>query len=82
MYVRSLISMSTIYVFISFFLQVLFRYSKLGPIPKFDNLTRLQAAPFSSMLELFPAFLESFPNLQNLILVRIFDLVSKEYIYC
>ncbi|XP_019096407.1 PREDICTED: F-box/FBD/LRR-repeat protein At2g26030 [Camelina sativa] len=49
-------------------LKVLFHYSKLGRIRKFDNVTRLQAAIYSNMLELFPAFLESFPNLKNLIL--------------
>nr|BAB02606.1 unnamed protein product [Arabidopsis thaliana] len=51
-------------------LEVLFRYSKLGrKFPKFDNLTRLEATLSRSMLELFPSFLESFPNLKNLIVL-------------
>ncbi|EOA27119.1 hypothetical protein CARUB_v10023218mg [Capsella rubella] len=49
-------------------LEVLHRYSKLGPIPKFDNLYRLQATISWSMLHLLLGFLESFPNLKNLIL--------------
>ncbi|KAG7637477.1 F-box/FBD/LRR-repeat protein [Arabidopsis thaliana] len=49
-------------------LEVLDRYSKLGPIPKFNNLYRLQAAFSRSMLQLLLVFLESCPNLENLIL--------------
>ncbi|CAA7014785.1 unnamed protein product [Microthlaspi erraticum] len=49
-------------------LEVLYLYSKLGPIPKFHNLYHLQAAFSSSILQLLPAFLESCPNLTNLIL--------------
>ncbi|XP_019083511.1 PREDICTED: F-box/FBD/LRR-repeat protein At2g26030-like isoform X2 [Camelina sativa] len=49
-------------------LEVLYRYSKLGPIPKFDNLYRLQAAISGSLLQLLLVFLESCPNLENLIL--------------
>lgn len=56
---------------ISFFLQVLYHYSKLGPIPKFHKLSHLKAAFSSSSLQLLPTFLESCPNLKNLILVRI-----------
>jgi len=58
------------YPFLSL-LQVLDRYSKLVPIPKFDNLYRLQAAVSRSMLQLLLVFLESCPNLENLILVRL-----------
>ncbi|KAG7654191.1 Leucine-rich repeat 2 [Arabidopsis suecica] len=43
-------------------------YSKVGPIPKFNNLSRLQAEFPSSLLQFLPAFLESFPNLKHLIL--------------
>ncbi|XP_019085295.1 PREDICTED: F-box/FBD/LRR-repeat protein At2g26030-like isoform X2 [Camelina sativa] len=49
-------------------LEVLYRYSKLGPIPRFDNLYRLQAAISGSLLQLLLVFLESCPNLENLIL--------------
>ncbi|CAH8263627.1 unnamed protein product [Arabidopsis lyrata] len=49
-------------------LEVLYLYSKLGPIPKFDNLYRLQAAFSRSMFQLLLVFLESCPNLENLIL--------------
>lgn len=55
----------------SFFFQVLYLYSKLGPIPKLDNLYRLQAAFSRSMFQLLLVFLESCPNLENLILVRL-----------
>ncbi|ESQ39592.1 hypothetical protein EUTSA_v10000888mg [Eutrema salsugineum] len=49
-------------------LEVLYVYSKLGPIPKFPNLYRLDAALSSSLLQFLPAFLECCPNLKNLIL--------------
>ncbi|ESQ39594.1 hypothetical protein EUTSA_v10001182mg, partial [Eutrema salsugineum] len=49
-------------------LEILYRYSKLGPIPKLDKLHHLQATFSSSSLQLLPAFLESCPNLKNLIL--------------
>ncbi|XP_024010978.1 LOW QUALITY PROTEIN: putative F-box/FBD/LRR-repeat protein At5g44950 [Eutrema salsugineum] len=48
-------------------LKVLYRYSKLEPIPKFHNLSHLQVAFSSSMLQLFPIFLGSCPNLKKLI---------------
>ncbi|CAL9241889.1 unnamed protein product [Arabidopsis halleri] len=48
--------------------EVLYHYSKLEPIPRFHNLSHLQAAFSSSSLQLLPAFLESCPNLKNLIL--------------
>ncbi|KFK43638.1 hypothetical protein AALP_AA1G152600 [Arabis alpina] len=43
-------------------------YFKVGPIPKFNNLSRLQAVFPSSSLQFLPALLESFPNLKHLIL--------------
>ncbi|KAG7591569.1 F-box domain [Arabidopsis thaliana x Arabidopsis arenosa] len=43
-------------------------YSKVGSIPKFNNVSRLQAEFPSSLLQFLPAFLESFPNLKHLIL--------------
>lgn len=43
-------------------------YSKVGLIPKFNNLSRVEAAFPSSLLQFLPAFLESFPNLKHLIL--------------
>ncbi|EOA32920.1 hypothetical protein CARUB_v10016247mg [Capsella rubella] len=46
----------------------LFEYFNLGRIRKFNNLTRLQVGLHNDMVKLFPAFLESFPNLKNLIL--------------
>ncbi|XP_020866105.1 putative F-box/FBD/LRR-repeat protein At5g44950 [Arabidopsis lyrata subsp. lyrata] len=49
-------------------LEVLYHYSKLGPIPTFHNLSHLQASFSSPSLQLLPAFLESCPNLKNLIL--------------
>ncbi|XP_010445829.1 PREDICTED: F-box/FBD/LRR-repeat protein At5g44980-like [Camelina sativa] len=53
-------------------LQILFGYSKLVPVPIFENLYHLEAQVNSSSLQLLSAFLESCPNLKNLILtVRI-----------
>ncbi|XP_020880341.1 F-box/FBD/LRR-repeat protein At2g26030-like [Arabidopsis lyrata subsp. lyrata] len=49
-------------------LKILYRYSKLGPFPKFDNLYRLEASISSSMLQFLTVFLESCPNLKYLIL--------------
>ncbi|CAL9241894.1 unnamed protein product [Arabidopsis halleri] len=49
-------------------LEVLYHYSKLGPLPKFHNLYHLQAAFSSSLLQLLPDFLEICPNLKNLFL--------------
>ncbi|EOA22800.1 hypothetical protein CARUB_v10003518mg [Capsella rubella] len=42
------------------------RYSKVGSIPKFNNVTRLQLVFPSSLLSVLPTFLESFPNLKTL----------------
>ncbi|KAH0899023.1 hypothetical protein HID58_048591 [Brassica napus] len=42
--------------------------SIFNPIPIFDNLYRLQAASCSYMLQLLPIFLESCPNLKDLVL--------------
>ncbi|CAN6855526.1 unnamed protein product [Brassica oleracea] len=41
--------------------------SIFNPIPIFDNLYRLQAASCSYMLQLLPIFLESCPNLKDLV---------------
>ncbi|CAH8278302.1 unnamed protein product [Arabidopsis lyrata] len=49
-------------------LEVLYRYSKLGPLPKFHNLYHLRAAFSSLLLPLLSDFLEICPNLKNLIL--------------
>ncbi|CAN8272127.1 unnamed protein product [Cochlearia groenlandica] len=51
-------------------LKALERYSKVGLIPKFKSLSRLEADFPSALLEYLPAFLESFPNLKHLILVK------------
>ncbi|XP_019084268.1 PREDICTED: FBD-associated F-box protein At5g27750-like [Camelina sativa] len=48
------------------------RYSKVGTIPIFNNISRLQAVFPSSLLSVLPAFLESFPNLKNLSLTIYF----------
>ncbi|CAG7867079.1 unnamed protein product [Brassica rapa] len=48
----------------------LVRYSQLGMIPKFNNLSRLQAVFGSKLLQFLPAFLECCPNLKHLILVK------------
>ncbi|CAA7022939.1 unnamed protein product [Microthlaspi erraticum] len=48
--------------------EVIYRHFRLGLIPIFHNLNRLQAAFSSSELQLFPTFLESCPVLKNLIL--------------
>ncbi|CAA7027864.1 unnamed protein product [Microthlaspi erraticum] len=50
-------------------------YSKVGLIPKFNNLSCLQAVFPSSSLQFLPSFLESFPNLKHLILKVVY---SKE----
>ncbi|CAA7027862.1 unnamed protein product [Microthlaspi erraticum] len=48
-------------------------YSKVvGLIPKFNNLSCLEAVFPSSSLQFLPSFLESFPNLKHLILVVLF----------
>ncbi|OAO93494.1 hypothetical protein AXX17_AT5G27720 [Arabidopsis thaliana] len=44
-------------------------YSKVGSIPKFNKLSHLKAVFPSPLLPFLPAFLESFPNLKNLILI-------------
>ncbi|KAH0910087.1 hypothetical protein HID58_033408, partial [Brassica napus] len=49
-------------------LEVLYHYSKLGPFPKFHNLSHLQAAFSSSSLPLLSVFLESCSNLKSLVL--------------
>ncbi|KAL1220048.1 F-box/FBD/LRR-repeat protein [Cardamine amara subsp. amara] len=49
-------------------LKALDLYSKVGMIPKFNHLSRLQALFPSSLLQFLPSFLESFPNLKHLIL--------------
>ncbi|CAF2091396.1 unnamed protein product [Brassica napus] len=49
-------------------LEILYRYSKLLPVAEFQRLYHLQAAFSTSSLQLLPAFLESCPNLKNLVL--------------
>ncbi|AED95180.1 F-box/RNI-like/FBD-like domains-containing protein [Arabidopsis thaliana] len=49
-------------------LEELHSYSKLGWIPQFRNLYHLQASFFGTSLQLLPTFLESCPNLKNLIM--------------
>ncbi|CAF2051084.1 BnaA09g46640D [Brassica napus] len=44
-------------------------YSKAGMIPKFNNLSCLQAVFRSYLLQFLPAFLECCPNLKHLLLV-------------
>ncbi|CAH8391548.1 unnamed protein product [Eruca vesicaria subsp. sativa] len=43
-------------------------YSRVGLIPKFSYLTRLEAVFRSNLLQFLPAFLECCPNLKHLIL--------------
>ncbi|KAH0866278.1 LOW QUALITY PROTEIN: hypothetical protein HID58_083489 [Brassica napus] len=43
-------------------------YSQAEMIPKFNNLSRLQAMFHSNLLQFLPAFLECFPNLKHLVL--------------
>uniref|UniRef100_M4EDM5 F-box domain-containing protein n=1 Tax=Brassica campestris TaxID=3711 RepID=M4EDM5_BRACM len=43
-------------------------YSKGGMIPKFNNLSRLEAVFPSALLQFLPAFLECCPNLKHLVL--------------
>ncbi|CAN8293714.1 unnamed protein product [Cochlearia groenlandica] len=53
--------------------KALYLYSKVELIPKFNNLSRLQAVFPRSLLQFFPAFLESCPNLKHLILKVVVD---------
>ncbi|KAF8104559.1 hypothetical protein N665_0171s0063 [Sinapis alba] len=48
--------------------QALHRYSQVGMIPKFNNLSRLEAVFHSYLLQFMPAFLECCPNLKHLVL--------------
>ncbi|CAF2115606.1 unnamed protein product [Brassica napus] len=43
-------------------------YSKEGMIPKFNNLSRLEAVFHGKLLQFMPAFLECCPNLKHLVL--------------
>ncbi|CAF2050917.1 unnamed protein product [Brassica rapa] len=43
-------------------------YSQAEMIPKFNNLSRLEAVFHSNLLQFLPAFLECFPNLKHLVL--------------
>ncbi|KAL0722241.1 hypothetical protein Bca4012_036840 [Brassica carinata] len=43
-------------------------YSKAGTIPKFNNLSRLEAVFHSKFLQFLPALLECCPNLKHLVL--------------
>ncbi|CAN7102639.1 unnamed protein product [Brassica rapa subsp. narinosa] len=49
-------------------LEILYRYSELVPVAEFQRLYHLQAAFSTSLLQLLPAFLDSCPNLKNLVL--------------
>ncbi|KAL0887323.1 hypothetical protein Bca101_011306 [Brassica carinata] len=50
-------------------LKIIFQYMNFEPVPSFPNLIRLQTELYITDLELsLPEFLESFPNLQTLIL--------------
>ncbi|CAN7064169.1 unnamed protein product [Brassica oleracea var. botrytis] len=45
-------------------------YSKVGMIPKFNNLSRLEAVFHGKLLQFLPTFLECCPNLKHLVLVK------------
>ncbi|CAN8271254.1 unnamed protein product [Cochlearia groenlandica] len=49
-------------------LKSLERYSKVGLVPKFNSLSRLEAEFTRDLLKYLPVFLESYPNLKHLIL--------------
>ncbi|CAA7014773.1 unnamed protein product [Microthlaspi erraticum] len=49
-------------------IEILSQYSEFGSIPKFANLYRLNAEFSSSTIQLLPIFLESCPNLKELLL--------------
>ncbi|KFK31482.1 hypothetical protein AALP_AA6G117900 [Arabis alpina] len=49
------------------------RYSEIEPIPKFSNLSCLQAVFPSSSLQFLPALFESCPNLKHLILKIVYS---------
>ena len=59
-----------IYICFLVLLQVLELYSNVGMIPKFNNLSRLEAMFPCDSLHFLPAFLECCPNLKHLILVQ------------
>ncbi|CAH8382469.1 unnamed protein product [Eruca vesicaria subsp. sativa] len=48
--------------------KALVRYSQVGMIPKFNNLSRLEAVFPSHLLQFLPVFLECCPNLKHLVL--------------
>ncbi|CAA7039322.1 unnamed protein product [Microthlaspi erraticum] len=54
-------------------------YSKGGLVPKFNNLSCLQAVFPSDLLQFLPSFLESFPNLKHLILKVVFLREKDEF---
>ncbi|KAH0866324.1 hypothetical protein HID58_083535 [Brassica napus] len=58
--------------------QALDHYSKTGMIPKFNNLSRLEAVFHSKLLQFLPAFLECCPNLKHLVLKVVHSEVMKE----
>ncbi|KAF2588733.1 hypothetical protein F2Q70_00041739 [Brassica cretica] len=55
-----IISLMTVYAFE--------HYSRAGMIPKFNNLSRLEAMFHGKLLQFLPAFLECCPNLKHLLL--------------
>ncbi|KAH0866323.1 hypothetical protein HID58_083534 [Brassica napus] len=50
--------------------QALDLYSKVGMIPKFNNLSRFEAVFHGKLLQFLPTFLECCPNLKHLVLVK------------
>ncbi|CAN8267497.1 unnamed protein product [Cochlearia groenlandica] len=62
-------------------LEVLCLYSKLGPIPKFVNVCRMQVVFPCCVLQFLPLFLESFPNLKNLNLDFIDSRKAKQIVF-
>ncbi|CDY33799.1 BnaA09g46050D [Brassica napus] len=53
-------------------------YSKGGMIPKFNNLSRLEAVFPSALLQFLPAFLQCCPNLKHLVLKIVHSEEMKE----
>ncbi|KAJ4889858.1 F-box/FBD/LRR-repeat protein [Raphanus sativus] len=53
-------------------------YSKVGMIPQFNNLSRLEAVFPSELLQFLPALLECCPNLNNLVLKVVHSEVMEE----
>ena len=70
------------YIYYIFVLQALDLYSKVGMIPKFNNLSRLEAVFHGKLLQFLPTFLECCPNLKHLVLVKpLLSLCFYGYVY-